>query len=162
MIIKKQFALHEYTEEEAYLNKMAQEGKCLKKALGDSYEFEECASYDNKYKVVYSFEAFDSEIYEGFKLVTTYTSSKGGYYYYLLIEDPTAELAVDEARNYTLQNNLNRIDRFNGIIIGSLFILFIYLYINYKNPLYFIIIVAAMALGTYVFKLRSKIKKAIT
>lgn len=162
MNIKKQFAIHEFLEEEIFLNEMAKEGKCLKKALGDGYEFEECEVSDNKYKVVYSLSDFDPEVYQGFKLVTTFTSSKGGHYYYLLIEDATAKLPLNKDRNFILEKNLSRIERFNGIIIGSLFIFFVFLYINYKNPLYFIIIIAAIALGTYVYHLRSKIKKALT
>lgn len=162
MIIKKQFAIHEYIEEEFFLNEMAKEGKCLTKALGDGYEFKECEASDKKYKVVYSLSDFDPEVYKGFKLLTTFTSSKGGHYYYLLIEDTTAKLPLNKDRDFILEKNLSRIERFNGIIIGSLFIFFVFLYINYKNPLYFIIIIAAVVLGTYVYHLRSKIKRALT
>lgn len=162
MIIEKKFALHEYEEEESFLSEMAQEGKCLVKALGDSYQFEECEPVDNKYKVVYSVSDFDPEVYQGFKLMTTFTSSKGGHYYYLLIEDAEAELPVNRDRNLMLEKNLSRIERFNGVIIGALLVFFVFLYINYKNPLYFTVIIAAGAFGGYVYNLRNKIKKAIT
>lgn len=162
MIIEKKFALHEYEEEELFLNKMAQEGKCLVKALGESYQFEECEPSDHKHKVVYSVSNFDPEVYEAFKLMTTFTSTKGGHYYYLRVEEPTAQLPLNRDRNLMLEKNLSRIERFNGIIIGSLLIFFIFLYLNYKNPLYFTIIIAAGALGVYVYNLRNKIKKAIT
>lgn len=162
MIIEKKFALHEYKEEEQFLNEMAREGKGLVKALGESYEFEKCEPSGNQYRVVYSVSNFDPAMYIGFKLMTTFTSSKGGHYYYLLVVDETADLPVNKDRNLTLEKNLSRIERFNGVIIGSLLIFFIFLYINYKNPLYFTIIIAAGAFGVYVYNLRNKIKKAIT
>lgn len=162
MIIEKKFALHEYEEEENFLNEMAQEAKCLVKALGESYQFAECESADNQYKVVYSVSDFDPEVYVGFKLMTTFTSSKGGHYHYLLMEEAAAELPMNRDRNLMLEKNLSRIERFNGVIIGSLLIFFVFLYINYKNPLYFIIIIAASAFGAYVYNLRNKIKKAMT
>lgn len=162
MIIEKKYALHEYQEEELFLNEMAREGKCLVKALGESYQFEECEPADNTYKVVYSVSNFDPELYEGFKLMTTFTSSKGGHYHYLLVEDDTAELPFNRDRNLMLEKNLSRIERFNGVIIGSLLVFFIFLYINYKNPLYFTIIIAAGGFGAYVYDLRNKIKKAMT
>lgn len=161
MIIEKKFAMHEYVEEEQFLNEMAKDGKCLVKALGEGYEFEKCAPSDTKFKVVYSVSNFDPKIYEGFKLLTTFTSSKGGHYHYLEVEDEAAKLPYNKDRNLTLEKNLSRIERFNGIIIGSLIILFIYLYINYQNPLYFITIIGASALGGYIYKLRNKIKKAM-
>lgn len=161
MIIKKNFAMHEFIEEEEFLNKMASKGKCLERISEDGFEFKECDDYSAKYKVVYSLSEFNSEDYEGFDLVTTYTSSKGGHYHYLRANRSGARLPKNKDRNFMLKNNLSRIERFNGIIIGSLFILFVYLYISYKNPLYFIIILGAFVLGLYVFKLRKKIKKAL-
>lgn len=161
MKIKKTFAMHEFLKEEEFLNEMAAQGKCLEKALGDGFQFKECDSYDAEYKVVYSLSDFNSELYKGFQLVSTYTSSKGGHYYYLKIEDPDAQLPENEDRNFILEKNLRRIERFNGIITGSLLILFVYLYITYRNPLYFIIIGAAVVLGGYIFNLGSKIKKGL-
>lgn len=161
MIIKKNFAMHEFIEEEEFLNKMASKGKCLEKITEDGFEFKKCNNYSVRYKVVYSLSEFKSEDYKGFDLVTTYTSYKGGHYYYLKVLDPDAQLPENKDRKFMLKNNLSRIERFNGIIIGSLFILFVYLYISYKNPLYFIIILAAFLLGLYVFRLRKKIKKTL-
>lgn len=161
MIIKKQFAIHEYLEEEKFLSEQAKEGKCLVKVFGDEYEFKACESVERQYKVFYSLTHFDPKVYQGFKLLTTFTSSEGGHYYYLLVEDEFAKLPPNKDRNFILEKNLRRIERFNGIIIGSLLIFFIFLYLTHRNPLYFIIILAAIAMSIYVYNLRSKIKKAI-
>lgn len=161
MIIKKEFAMHEFIEEENFLNEMAAEGKCLEKVMDGRYQFSECEPLNQQYKVVYSVSPFDADVYEGFELVTTFTSAKGGYYHYLLMTDPTATLPENTDRYYILDSYLSRIERFNGIIIGSILILFIYLYLTYRNPLYFIIIAVAIGLGGYVFNLRRKIKKII-
>lgn len=161
MIIEKKFALHEYEEEEHFLNEMAQKGKCLVKATGESYQFEKCTPSDAKHKVVYSVSNFDPEVYKSFKLMTTFTSAKGGHYYYLQVQDPTAKLPVNKDRNLMLENNLSRIERFNGVIIGALLVFFIYLYINHRNPLYLTIIIGAGAYGLYIYNLRSQVKKAL-
>lgn len=161
MYIKKEFALYEYLEEETYLNEMAKEGHCLDKALGDGFEFKECSSTDNVYRVVYSLSEFIEDDYKDFSLVDTFSSSKGGYYHYLLQEDRIGKLEVNEDRNYRLKNDKGRIERFSGIVISSLLVLFLYLFYSYDNPIYLIIVVAAIALGLYVLNLRSKIIKAI-
>lgn len=162
MIVKKEFALYEYLEEEAYLNEKSEEGHCLKKALGDGFEFESCESTKNKYKVMYSLSDFVVQDYPGFSLVDTYSSSKGGYYHYLLEEDEDSVLMINEDRNYSLNNDLGRIERFSGIVISSLMILFLYLYYTQRNPLYLIIVVLAIGLGVFVLNIRAKMKAAIT
>lgn len=162
MKVKKQFAMHEYIEEENYLKKMAAEGKCLKRILADGFEFEDCEPAEKDFKIFYSLSDFDPEEFKGFKLLTSYTSSKGGHYYYLEQEDPKAQLPDTKERDFMLEKNLKRIERFNGLVTASLLILFVYLYINYKNPLYFIIIAAAIGLGSYIYHLSNKIKKRIS
>lgn len=160
MIVKKQFAIHEYIEEENFLNQKAQEGYCLKRVLEDGFKFEKCES-PSSYKVVYSLSDYEPKDYAGFELVSSYSSSKGGHYYYLKVVDPEASLPENDDRQFILEKNLSRIEKFNGIIIGSLLILFTYLYLTRKNPLYFIIIFAALALGIYVWRLSKKIKSAL-
>lgn len=161
MYIKKEFALYEYLEEEAYLSEMAKKGYCLEKALGDGFEFKECSSQKNIYRVIYSLDEFLERDYPGFLHVDTFSSSKGGYYHYLLLEDGDGILPINKDRNYRLKNDQGRIERFSGIVIGSLLILFLYLFYTYKNPLYLTIVGSAIILGAYVWNLRSKIIQAI-
>ena len=161
MYVKKEFAMYEYLEEEAYLNSMAQDGKCLVKAIGDGFEFKECKESDHEYRVVYSLDEYSEEDYPGFELVDTFSSSKGGYYHYFLQKDPQAVLRKNEDRNYKLDKDLKRIERFSGIVISSLMILFLYLFYTQRNPIYLIIVVGAIGLGVFVLKIRSKIIASI-
>lgn len=161
MYIKKEFALYEYLEEETYLREMAEKGYCLEKATGDGFEFKECPPKMNTYRVVYSLDEFAQKDYLGFYHVDTFSSSKGGYYHYLLLEEGDGNLAINEDRNYRLKNDQGRIERFSGIVIGSLLILFLYLFYTYRNPLYLTIVASTLILGTYVWNLRSKIIRAI-
>lgn len=161
MYVEKQFALYEYLEEEAYLNEMAEDGHCLEKATGDGFQFEECTPQNLIYRVVFSLNDFEQEEYEGFALIDTFASSKGGYYHYLLQKNELAVLKTNKDRKYRLDNDLGRIERFTGIVISSLMVLFLYLFYTQKNPLYLIIVLAGLILGLYVLKLRRKIIQAI-
>lgn len=161
MYVKKEFAMYEYLEEESYLNDMAKEGFYLVKALGDGFEFGECAETDYSYRVVYSLDEFNEGDYGGFNLVDTYASSKGGYYHYLLQKEENASLKINVDRNYNLNKDLKRIERFSGIVISSLMLLFLYLFYLHRNPLYLIIVGAAIGLGLYVLKIRSEIIASI-
>ena len=161
MYVKKEFALYEFLEEEAYLMQMAKEGHCLDQALGDGFEFKDCVPSDVVYRVVYSLNDFNQSDYEGYSLVCTYASSKGGYYHYLIEESEKAILLTNEDRKYRLKNDLGRIERFSGIVISSLMVLFLYLAYTQKKPLYLVIVFMGIGLGVFVLKLRAKIKKAI-
>lgn len=161
MYVKKEFALYEFLEEEAYLHQMAKEGHCLDRALGDGFEFKDCERSDVTYRVVYSLNDFNQSDYEGHSLVCTYASSKGGYYHYLVEESKEAILATNTDRKYRLENDLGRIERFSGIVISSLIVLFLYLSYTQKNPLYLVIVLMGIGLGGFVLKLRAKIKRAI-
>ena len=161
MYVKKEFALYEFLEEDAYLMQMAKEGHCLDQALGDGFEFKDCEPSDVVYRVVYSLNDFNQGDYEGFSLVFTYASSKGGYYHYLIEEAKEAVLLQNADRKYRLENDLGRIERFSGIVISSLMVLFLYLAYTQRKPLYLLIVFMGMGLGVFVLKLRAKIKKAI-
>lgn len=161
MYVKKEFSLYEFLEEEAYLNQMAKEGHCLDQALGDGFEFKDCEPLDVIYRVVYSLNDFEEKDYDGYSLVCTYASSKGGYYHYLIQETKETVLLKNEDRKYRLENDLGRIERFSGIVISSLMVLFLYLAYTQRNPLYLVIVFMGVGLGVFVLKLRAKIKKAI-
>ena len=161
MYVEKQFSLYEYLEEETYLNEMAKDGHCLEKVSGEGFQFKDCASQNLVYRVVFSLNDFDQREYDGFTLIDSFASSKGGYYHYLLQESELAVLKPNEDRKYRLENDLGRIERFSGIVISSLMVLFLYLFYTQKNPLYLIIVLAGLILGVYVLKLRRQIIKAI-
>ena len=64
-------------------------------------------------------------------------------------------------RNSVLELDLNRIERYTAIILLALLGFFLYLLIEYKNPIYLLVLIPGAILSLYTAKIRSKIKLII-
>lgn len=159
---KTSFSIIEFKEEAQYLEQKAEEGYMLDSYDGTAYHFDFNEPAKLNFEVTYCIEPMTEEIKQryldqGFIRICEYSSQKGGtYYYFVRPRSLNPIVSFQEDRIEVIKMMVHRIERFSGIVIASLLVFFIYLYINYQNNLYFIIIGAGAVLGAYTWQLRSK------
>ncbi|MDE8239138.1 DUF2812 domain-containing protein [Erysipelothrix rhusiopathiae] len=164
---KTTFSIIEFKEEVQYLEAKAEEGLMLEQFDGNGYHFCQNEPAKLNFEVAYTIEPMNDDLKkqyldQGFILICTYTSEKGGaYYYFARPRSNEPIISFNEDRSEVIKMMVHRIERFTGIVIGSLLVLFIYLYLNYRNNLYFIIIGAGGVLAVYTYQLRRKAKAVL-
>lgn len=158
MIIKKSFSILDLEKEAIYLNEMAGKGLRFKRALGDAHEFEEVEPFESDYRVEYTIDPLEDP--QMYTLIDAYHSSKGGYYSYLL-KDGDGDFVSNEDRADVVLSQRNRVDRFTGIVLGGTFILFTYMFIDQQEPLYLLVVGAALILSIYVLIRRTRMNKIV-
>lgn len=157
MKIKKTFALYDYQEENKFLQEQYEKGYILDSLEEGIYHFKKRDYQSDEAVVHYSMEAYSPE--EGVELLFSYPSAKGGYYHYLIV---SKGMSLDPSdRNSVLELDLNRIERYTAIILLALLGFFLYLLIEYKNPIYLLVLIPGAILSLYTAKIRSKIKLII-
>ncbi|WP_228410212.1 DUF2812 domain-containing protein [Erysipelothrix piscisicarius] len=164
---KTTFSIIEFNEEVSYLETKAEEGLMLESYDGIGYHFKASEPAKLNFEVAYTIEPMhdnlmDLYLNQGFILICDYRSEKGGTYYYFARPRSNQPIeSFNEDRVEVIQMMIHRIERFTGIVIGALLVFFIYLYLNYRNNLYFIIIGAGGVLGIYTYQLRRKAKAVL-
>ena len=158
MLIKKNFSILDLEEEALYLNEMANKGMMFIRSRGDGHEFKEIEPTNIEFRVEYTIDPLDDA--QMFELVDAYHSSKGGYYSYL-IRVGEGEFVSNTDREDVVMMQRNRVDRFTGIVLGGLVILFTYMYIDQREPLYLWGIAAVLGMSSYVLYNRRKMNKIV-
>ena len=158
MLIKKNFSILDLEDEAKYLNEMAAKGMVFVKSTGDGHVFEEQSPKEVDYRVEYTIDPLiDTQMYE---LIDQYHSSKGGYYSYLL-RVGEGEFVSNSDRSDIVLMQRNRVDRFTGIVLGGLIILFTYMYIDQRESIYLWVILGGILMGSYVLYNRIKMNKLV-
>lgn len=168
MIEQQTFTLFDPKPEEDYLNTKASQGYILEKVNEEGYHFKEGARQDLYYLV----EFFDDpeskddlSLYtnQGFELVSEFYTKKGIWLYFVANANEVDEPIIRQtkARDDLTKKALRRIELFSMTIGGSLVLLGIFMSIRVKNPVYYLLIVVALGLLVYTYKVYRDLKNKV-
>lgn len=157
----KTFSVLERQKEIEYIENMAKSGKILKDVDDKGLLFEEKEPFEATAVIEYFQKEKKSEAFyenQGLKLIKAHKGSKGYWLYYLgpyvadlqLRDDDYPELIDTLSRRHEI---------FWTIIPMTLAVFGLYMYINTKNPIFFIIVILPIILIFYLRNIKKDINE---
>lgn len=156
---KKTFSILELDEEAKYLEDMAQSGLMLVSVNEDGHIFEKRDPQNVSVVIEYWIgEPESSYFYEsqGLSLVSSYKGSKGYWNYFIGPKKEDLNIRKDNYSDY-IEMLSKRYEIFWTIIPMTVGVFALYMYVNTKNPIFFLLVIAPVIIFIYLKGIKKKI-----
>lgn len=157
--LKKTFTNLELDKEILYLKEMAKSGWMLVSVNEDGHVFEERDPQNVSVVIEYWIDEPESSYFyetQGLKLISSHKGSKGYWNYFIGPYNENLELRRDNYPDY-LEMLSKRFEIFWTIIPMTVAIFAVYMYINTKNPIFFLLTIGPILIFFYLRGVKKKI-----